>query len=98
MSILSFRDAATEDINYGRVTKASLHRLPSNLHERARVKLARLHAAARLLDLAQLPGSHLEKLSGDRAGQFSVRLNDQYRICFVWTDQGAQQVEIVDYH
>lgn len=98
MALLSFRDAATEDINYGHVTKAALHRLPRNLHERARVKLARIHAAARLADLAQLPGSHLEKLSGDRAGQFSIRVNDQYRICFVWTDQGAQQVEIVDYH
>jgi proteic killer suppression protein len=97
MAILSFRDAPTEDINYGHLTKAALHRLPKNLHERARVKLARLHAATTLADLVQLPGSRLEKLVGDRAGQYSIRVNDRYRICFVWTQQGAEQVEIVDY-
>ena len=98
MAILSFRDRTTEDINYGCATKAALRRLPRELHERARVKLARLHAASAVRDLAELPGSRLEKLSGDRDGQFSIRINDRYRICFVWTAQGAQQVEIVDYH
>ncbi len=98
MAILSFRDAATEDINYARDSKAARQRLPRVLQTKARIKLARLHAATSLADLALLPGSRLEKLVGDRSGQFSVRLNDRYRICFVWTDHGAEQVEIVDYH
>jgi toxin HigB-1 len=98
MAILSFRDAATEDINYGRPTKSALRRLPGEMHERARIKLARLHAAASILDLATLPGNRLEKLAGDRAGQHSIRLNDRYRICFVWTEEGAAAVEILDYH
>ena len=98
MAICGFRNRASEDINYGRRTKAALRLLPASLHEKARVKLARLHAAESLNDLATLPGSRLEKLKGDRAGQHSIRLNDQYRICFRWTDAGAEAVEIVDYH
>lgn len=98
MAILSFRDSASEDINYGCNTKAALRRLPRQLHSRARVKLARLHAATTLSDLATLPGNRLERLAGDRLGQCSIRLNDRYRICFVWNDQGASDVEIVDYH
>ena len=98
MAILSFRDAATEDINYGRDSKAARRRLPPELHDRAQIKLARIHAAGVLSDLSSLPGNRLEKLAGDRAGQFSIRLNDRYRICFNWTDQGAERVEIVDYH
>jgi proteic killer suppression protein len=98
MAILSFRNTATEDINYGRSTKASRKLLPPDLHEKGRVKLARIHAAESLTDLASLPGNRLEKLSGDRAGQHSIRLNDQYRVCFVWTIRGASNVEIVDYH
>ncbi|MGB7161460.1 MAG: type II toxin-antitoxin system RelE/ParE family toxin [Tepidisphaeraceae bacterium] len=98
MAIVRFHGRATQDINYGRRTKSALHLLPAALHEKARVKLARLHAAESLNDLASLPGSRLEKLLGDRAGQHSVRLNDQYRICFRWTRDGAEDVEIVDYH
>jgi proteic killer suppression protein len=98
MAILSFRDQATEDINYGRYSKLSLRRLPRELHEKARIKLARLHAASSIADLAGLPGNRFETLAGDRAGQCSIRLNDRYRLCFVWTDHGAQQVEIIDYH
>jgi proteic killer suppression protein len=98
MAILSFRNRATEDINYARRTKAAIRLLPAKLHEKAHVKLARLHAAASLNDLAELPGSRLEKLTGDRAGNYSIRVNDQYRICFEWTAQGARDVEIVDYH
>jgi len=56
-----------------------------------------LDAAARLQDLRQPPGNRLEALKGDRAGQYSIRINDQWRICFVWKD-GAEDVEIVDYH
>jgi proteic killer suppression protein len=62
------------------------------------VKLARLHAAESLNDLASLPGTRLEKLVGDRAGQYSIRVNDQFRICFRWTNAGAADVEIIDYH
>jgi proteic killer suppression protein len=98
MAIVSFRDAATTDINYGRHSKISTKRLPRELHEKARIKLARLHAATKLSDLATLPGNRLERLVGDRSGQYSIRLNDRYRICFQWTTRGAEHVEIVDYH
>lgn len=64
----------------------------------ARRKLAMLEAAVVLRDLATPPGNHLEALKGDRAGQHSIRINQQYRICFVWTDEGPANVEIVDYH
>ena len=98
MAIQSFRNRATEDINYAGRSKVATKLLPPLLHEKARVKLARLHAAESLNDLATLPGSRLEKLVGDRAGQYSIRVNNQYRICFRWTAQGVQAVEIVDYH
>jgi proteic killer suppression protein len=98
MAILTFANRATEDINYARRTKVSLRLLPAELHEKARIKLARLHAAESLEDLRGLPGNRLEKLKGDRSGTFSIRVNDQYRICFGWTSEGATEVEIVDYH
>lgn len=98
MAIRSFANRATEDINYARRTKSAAKLLPSILHEKARVKLARLHAAGKIDDLASLPGSRLEKLRGDRADQYSIRINDQYRICFLWSSLGAEDVEIVDYH
>ena len=98
MPIRTFADRATEDINCGRRSKVAIRRLPVALHGKARIKLARLHAAESLADLATLPGNRLEKLVGDRAGQYSIRLNDQYRICFVWVGQSADKVEIVDYH
>jgi|ERR1051325_7223621 proteic killer suppression protein len=98
MAILSFANRGTEDINYGRRSKAALRLLGGALHEKARVKLARLHAANSLNDLATLPGNRLEKLLGDRAGQYSIRINDQFRICFNWTNIGATEVEIADYH
>jgi len=98
VAIQSFASPGTEDINYGRRTKQALRTLPGALHERGRIKLARLHAANSLNDLASLPGNRLEKLVGDRAGQYSIRINDQFRICFYWTDDGATNVEITDYH
>ena len=61
-------------------------------------KLIQLHAAEMLTDLKSPPGNHLEALSGDRQGQHSIRLNQQWRLCFVWTDHGPENVEIVDYH
>jgi proteic killer suppression protein len=98
VAIQSFANRATEDINYGRRSKPALRLLAASLHEKARVRLARLHAADSLNDLATLPGNRLEKLAGDRGGQYSIRINDQFRICFDWTDQGATDVEITDYH
>ena len=64
----------------------------------AQRKLMQLHAATQLRDLGIFPGNHLEALKGDRKGQHSIRVNDQYRICFVWSDGDAFEVEIVDYH
>lgn len=71
---------------------------PSVLVKRARAMLSALDAAVVLEDLRFPPGNHLEELRGKRAGQHSVRINDQWRICFSWTDQGPADVEIVDYH
>ena len=71
---------------------------PTDLVKRTRAMLSAMNAATVLEDLRFPPGNHLEELKGDRAGQHSVRINDQWRICFVWTDQGPADVEIVDYH
>jgi proteic killer suppression protein len=69
-----------------------------NLRKVALRKLDMLNAATKLFDLRAPPANRLEALSGDRKGQHSIRINDQFRICFVWTDGGPEQVEIVDYH
>lgn len=71
---------------------------PSHLVNRTRAMLTALNAAASLEDLRFPPGNHLEALSGDRNGQHSVRINQQWRICFVWTEAGPENFEIVDYH
>lgn len=68
------------------------------MHSKARIKLARLAAATSLTDLQDLPGNRFEMLKGDRKGQYSIRINDKYRICFRWVDNDAHDVEIVDYH
>lgn len=70
----------------------------NNIERVARRKLLQLHAATELISLRVPPGNHLEALKGDRRGKHSIRINDQWRICFVWQDNGADQVEIVDYH
>ncbi len=72
--------------------------MPASLHRAALRKLAQVHFAARLEDLLAPPGNRLELLRGDRAGRHSIRINDRYRICFVWRDGNAYEVEIVDYH
>ena len=72
--------------------------LPPGIQRAARLKLAVLHAAVDLQDLRVPPGNRLEALSGDRQGQHSIRINGQWRICFVWTMAGPAAVEIVDYH
>jgi proteic killer suppression protein len=73
-------------------------RFPAEVHRRAYAKLLMLHAATTIEDLRVPPGNRLEALRGARRGQHSIRINDQWRICFVWRDRGADGVEIVDYH
>lgn len=69
-----------------------------NIESVARRKLDQLDAAGTLRDMAAPPGNRLEALRGNRAGEHSIRINDQWRVCFIWTDQGPKDVEIVDYH
>ena len=95
--IVSFSDRGTKDIFDGVDSKAARRTLPLRLHARAGRTLDQLNAAVSLKSLS-LPGLRLEKLKGDRAGQHSIRVNDQYRICFTWSDSGPDGVEIVDYH
>ena len=100
--IKSFRDRETKTIFEGeeadaKEAKRARKRLPTNFWKRARAKLDQIDAAGRVTDL-QTPSNHLEKLSGDREGQHSIRINRQYRICFRWSDADAENVEIVDYH
>ena len=92
--IRSFKDQATEAAFEGEARKG----FPADLLKITRRKLQMLAAATVLDDLKVPPGNRLERLKGDRAGQYSIRVNDQYRICFVWTDQGAEQVEFTAYH
>jgi toxin HigB-1 len=95
--IVSFSDRGTKDIFDGVDSKAARKTLPLSLHLRAGRTLDQLNAAVSLKSLS-LPGLRLEKLKGDRAGQHSIRVNDQYRICFTWSDSGPDGVHIVDYH
>ncbi len=95
--IVSFSDKGTEDIFDGEDSKLARKTLPIRLHGKGAKTLDRLNSAVSLRSLS-LPGLRLEKLKGDRAGQHSIRINDQYRICFRWSDAGAEDVEIVDYH
>lgn len=96
--IRSFSEAGTEDIFNGQNTKAARRTCPQNIWNVAARKLEQLDSAEVLSDLWVPPGNRLEALAGDREGQHSIRINDQYRICFVWTDAGPEMVEIVDYH
>ncbi len=92
--IESFRDRRTAAVFQGRTPKG----FPADLAAVARRKLRMLDTAVRLHDLRIPPANRLEPLAGDRAGQHSIRVNDQWRVCFVWHDSGAHAVEIVDYH
>jgi len=92
--IQSFKDEATEAIWEGRLARS----LPTDIQRTARRKLRMLAAAQNVQDLKGPPGNHLEALKSDRKGQHSIRINDQWRICFVWKADGAHEVEIVDYH
>lgn len=92
--IRSYRDARTEAVAHGKAPKG----FPADLLRPAVRKLAMIDSAAVLDDLRSPPGNRLEALKGDRQGRYSIRINDQWRICFVWEDGGAEEVEIVDYH
>ena len=92
--ITSFANRETERIWLGRRSG----KLPSDIQAVALRKLRLLNQARVLADLRAPPGNRLEALRGDRSGQHSIRINDQWRICFVWRDGGADDVEIVDYH
>jgi proteic killer suppression protein len=93
--IVGYRDKRTRDFASGKRVKAL-----SGIERPARLKLDRLEAATTLKDLAALPGNRFETLAGDRKGQYSIRINDQWRICFEWLEgvPGPSNVEIVDYH
>jgi toxin HigB-1 len=93
--IVGYRDRRTRDFANGKRVKAF-----SGIERAARLKLDRLESATSMQDLAALPGNRFEALAGDRKGQYSIRINDQWRICFEWPDSspGPVNVEIVDYH
>ncbi|WP_163371482.1 type II toxin-antitoxin system RelE/ParE family toxin [Endozoicomonas acroporae] len=96
--IVSFRDKATEDLFNGIASRHARKACPQSLLRIVRRKLDQLDSAVLLDDLKVPPGNRLEALTGDRKGQYSIRLNDQYRICFAWSDSGPADVEITDYH
>ena len=96
--IQSFGNTGTEDIFNGEDTRAARRLCPTSLWRLAARKLERLDSIEQLQELRVPPGNRLEALRGNRMGQYSIRINDQYRICFIWTDAGPQNVEIVDYH
>ena len=96
--IQSFKDPGTEAVFNGINTKAARKACPESLWKIAVRKLDLLDSAISLQDLRIPPANHLEALSGDRAGQHSIRINDRYRVCFQWTEKGPDQVIIVDYH
>ncbi|HUT64382.1 MAG TPA: type II toxin-antitoxin system RelE/ParE family toxin [Anaerolineae bacterium] len=92
--IKSFRDRETEKV-YSRERSA---RLPGDIQQIALRKLRMINNARDIHDLGVPPANRLEKLSGDRTGQYSIRINDQWRVCFMWKDNNAYNVEITDYH
>ena len=92
--IRGYRDTDTQAV----AERRRVRRFPEELQRRAQRKLMMINNAADLSDLRVPPGNHLEALSGDRHGQHSIRINDQWRICFAWDDGDAYEVEIIDYH
>ena len=89
-----FRSRDSQRLFFGQ----QVRRLPQDIHRRARMKLQRVVAATALTDLLVPPSNRLEALRGDRQGQYSIRINNQWRICFVWTDRAAMEIEVIDYH
>jgi toxin HigB-1 len=96
--IRSFHDRGTKDVFNRRRTKTARRTCPEQLRRVAQRRLDQLNAAVSLASLRIPPGNHLEALGAGRHGQHSIRINDQYRVCFVWTDEGPERVEITDYH
>jgi proteic killer suppression protein len=96
--VVSFKNAATEDVYEGTQSAVARRSLPQDLWRIAQRKFAVMNHATQIGDLRAPPANRLEKLKGDRVGQHSIRINDQYRICFCWTEEGPSDVEIVDYH
>ena len=92
--IRSYRDRDTQAV----AERQRIRRFPEGIQRRAQMKLMIINNAEDLNDLRVPPGNRLEALSGDRDGQYSIRINDQWRICFTWSEGNAYQVEIVDYH
>jgi proteic killer suppression protein len=96
--IRSFETPGTEDVFNGRNTKEARKTCPRDLWRVAARKLEQLDSVERLEELRIPPGNRLETLLGKRKGQHSIRVNDQFRVCFAWTSEGPSSVEIVDYH
>jgi proteic killer suppression protein len=96
--IRSFADAGTEDVFDGISSKEARSVCPVELWAVARRKLTQINRVRDLTELAVPPGNRLERLKGNRAGQYSIRINDQYRVCFRWKEGYADEVEIADYH
>jgi proteic killer suppression protein len=96
--IRSFANAGSRDVFRGRDSGPARRVCPIDLWIVARRKLDQLNQAGVLEDLRVPPGNRLERLRGDRWGQHSIRINERYRICFRWTEEGPEEVEIVDYH
>ena len=96
--IVNFSDRGTEDVFNGKNTSAARKKCPNQVWKVAQRKLDQIDSATELGDLSIPSGNRLESLSGNREGQHSIRINDQYRICFFWTRSGPLDVEITDYH
>lgn len=96
--IKTFKNKSTEDVFYGRSTKPARKICPAVIWKVASRKLDQLDSVTSLIDLSVPPKNMLESLKHDRLGQYSIRINNQYRICFKWSDSGPDEVEIVDYH
>ena len=96
--IQSFRDKGTESVFDGADTRAARKRCPHSLWAIARRKLDQINRVGEVRELSVPPGNRLERLRGDRKNQYSIRINQQYRICFEWEDGHAYEVEIEDYH
>ena len=92
--IRSFKCKESEKIFQGQISR----KFPADIQTRSFNKLAAIHVSNTLEDLKSPPSNHLEPLKGDRSGQYSIRINDRYRICFKWEDGIADEVEITDYH
>lgn len=96
--IRSFADAATEDLFNGIDSRRARSACPAELWPVVRRKLTQINRVRELRELAVPPGNRLERLRGDRAGQYSIRINDRYRVCFRWEGDYADEVEVTDYH